>query len=337
MSWDASTITNAAPWATLSGKLQVLVGGAGVANWSYVEQIPAGTGAGQSGSALYAVDVFKCAGTGTNANAAGTDWYFCLEIPVTDGAVVSACMAFEAYDATAGQKTFKRPLAAPTTSIPTGAGYWRDDTYAKYASVTGTNRANLIFTALNTSGFSYWIKLTNNLVQIAVRVSSTQCSIGVHLLDSLTTVTDTVPLASVVGGTLGGGTLASGSVFHALPSVTVAPTATTGWRNQMEPWISIVADGILSNAVSDQDLWTGAKILVARVLCTHAAGRATSKPATLGTVRGLLKTDIMCFPDGGTVQLGDTMTFGGNADWTVIGPAGLYGGGPGMALITRAV
>lgn len=335
MAWDASTITDAAPWAMLSAKLQALVGGAGVANWSYVEQLPAGTGAGQSGAAAYNLDVFKCAGAGTDANAAATDWYFCLEIPVTDGAVVTSCMAFESYDPTAGEKKFKRPLAAPSTTTPTGAGYWRSDTYALYTNVTGMNRPSMAFHALNTTGFSYWIKLTNNGVQIAVRVGTYECSIGVHLLDSLTTVTDAVPLASVVGGAIGGGSLAQGSVYHTLPSVVSAP-GSTGWQNTLQPWISVVSDGILSNITSNQDLWLGAKILLARVLSTHAGGRLTSKPATLGAVRGLMKTDFMCFHDGGTVQLGDTLTFGGDADWTVIGPASSYGSGPAIVLVTRA-
>lgn len=337
MAWGASTITNAAPWAALSSALQALVGGAGVANWSFVEQIPAGTGAGQSGAAAYALDVFKCAGSGTNANAAATDWFFCLEIPVTDGAVTSACMAFEAYDPTAGQKKFKRPVAVTSTTTPTGTGYWLSDTYALYASVTGTNRGNMVFQTLNTTGFSYWIKLTNNLIQIAIRVGSVECSIGVHLLDSLTTVTDAVPLASVVGGTVGSGTLAHGSAYHALPSVVSALSAgTSGWKNQLNPWISVVSDLVLTNATGNQDLWLGSKILISRVLSTHANGRVAAKALTVGAVRGLLKTDIMCFPGGGTVQLGDTVTFNGAADWTVIGPVSAYGGGPSMVLLTQA-
>lgn len=62
MAWDAGTITNAAPWATLSGKLQALCGTTGVENWSYVENVPAGTSQGQSGSASYSLDVFRCRG-----------------------------------------------------------------------------------------------------------------------------------------------------------------------------------------------------------------------------------------------------------------------------------
>src|SRR5215472_4494237 len=50
MAWDTGTITDAAPWAALSTKLKNLVGG---------------TGAGQSGSASYSLDVFRCRGAAT--------------------------------------------------------------------------------------------------------------------------------------------------------------------------------------------------------------------------------------------------------------------------------
>lgn len=66
MAWDAGTITSAAPWAAVSQKLKDLItGGSGVANWSFVENVPAGTGIGQSGSATYSLDVFRCRGATT--------------------------------------------------------------------------------------------------------------------------------------------------------------------------------------------------------------------------------------------------------------------------------
>jgi hypothetical protein len=175
MAWDAGTITSPIPSTELSEKLQALCGGEGVANWSFVETMPAGSiigsvqtlvlsdwGAGDSftitwygettasipyasniasaldaaigalpscsasfltvtrtdvntyvftlsstlggthemmtvngtgctgifqdttpgpdiertGQSAYCVDVFKCAGTGDDANDSGKDWYF---------------------------------------------------------------------------------------------------------------------------------------------------------------------------------------------------------------------------------------------------------------------
>jgi hypothetical protein len=328
MAWDASSIASATPWAALSGKLQALVGGAGVANWSFVEQIPAGIGAGCSGAAAYKVDVFKCAGAGTDANAATTDWFFCLEIPVADGAVASNCMAFESYDPTTGQKKFKRPIAQYAVA-PVGAGYWASDTYAPYASVQYSNRSTMVFTALNTYGFSYWIKLTNNGIQIAMRVSTTECSLGVHLLDSLTIVTDAVPLMSL------GSTWVP--AYHTLPGVTVAPSS-YGWSACLRPWISIVDTGWLSNVTNAQDLWLGGKLLLSRLVALHGAG-AYGSPITKGLVRGLMKVDFMCFRPGGVVSLGDTLSFDGHADWTVITPGYTFGAGgygTSMIIVTRA-
>jgi len=63
MAWDTGTINSATPVAALSTKLKALVGGTGVENWGFVENVPAGTLVGQSGSAAYSLDVFRCRGT----------------------------------------------------------------------------------------------------------------------------------------------------------------------------------------------------------------------------------------------------------------------------------
>lgn len=96
MAWDAGTITSATPWAALSAKIQALVGGSGVANWSYVKNIPAGTSAGQSGSASYSLDLFRCrgatnlynravqvnlSGTTTTSNTDATSYAFTVTLP----------------------------------------------------------------------------------------------------------------------------------------------------------------------------------------------------------------------------------------------------------------
>lgn len=96
MAWDAGTITNAAPWASLSTKLKTLVGGTGVENWSFVENVPAGTGAGQSGSASYSLDVFRCRGAAvlptrmaqinlgnTGSSTDATSYVFTITTPAT--------------------------------------------------------------------------------------------------------------------------------------------------------------------------------------------------------------------------------------------------------------
>lgn len=71
MAWSKDAYTTDTPSADLSDKLKDLCGSSGVKNWSFVENVPAGTGGGQSGSDNYSVDVFKCAGTGDDANSAG--------------------------------------------------------------------------------------------------------------------------------------------------------------------------------------------------------------------------------------------------------------------------
>lgn len=71
MAWSKDAYTTDTPSADLSDKLKDLCGGSGVKNWSFVENVPAGTGDGQSGSNNYSVDVFKCAGTALRRTAGG--------------------------------------------------------------------------------------------------------------------------------------------------------------------------------------------------------------------------------------------------------------------------
>lgn len=291
-----------------------------MANWSYVERIPAGGGAGQSGSASYAVDVFKCAGTGTDANDAATDWYFALEIPATDGAVTTNFKVFEDYDGTA--KQFRRPVAGSTSTAPVSPGtpgYWRSNTLAAYASVTGA----LTFTGLptlNTTGFSYWIKLHNDGVHFATRVGASSASWGASLMDTLISgFTDSCPLMGYSDG---------GAGFSNLPGITDATLAK--WRiENMTAWT--LQEG--SNATNENDIWQGAKGVAARLLCNHETSNTDMR--LVGGMRGLIKSDLLGIRSGGTVELGDTTTIDGNT-WTVIAKGslgGLYSG----HVITRPV
>lgn len=299
MAWDAGTITNAAPWDALAQKLEDLCGDTGVVNWSYVERIPAGTGTNQSGSSTYAVDVFKCAGTGTDANDSGTDWYFALEIPVTDGAVSSGWGVFEDYG---GTKQFRRPAATSTTTAPTGSGFWRTDTLASYAAVTGKLTGS--GPTLNTTGFSYWVKLTRNAVHLATRVGSTSANWGAHLMDSLISAyTDGCPLVALnsIGNTAN---------FTRLPGVTDATLSK--WATEtMDAW----TPGEGSNAVNENDFWQGGKGVASRIACHHENTHADMR--LKGGMRGLIKADFLRIRAGGTVELGDTTTIDGNT-WTVI-------------------
>lgn len=318
MAWDAGTITDAGPWDELAQKLEDLCGDSGVANWSYVERIPAGGSLGQSGSGAFAVDVFKCAGSGTDANDSGTDWYFALEIPTTDGAVSSGFGVFEDYEGSTN-KRFRRPAASATTTAPTGSGFWRTDTLASYSSVTGKLTTTL--PTLNTTGFSYWVKLTRNAVHFATRVGSTSDQWGAHLMDSLVSAyTDACPLIMLPPNGAQGG-------FTRLPGVTDA-TVNKWQTEQMIAWTT--QEG--SNATNENDFWQGGKGVASRIMCNHETQHTDMR--LKGGMRGLIKSDFLGIRTGGTVELGDTTTIDGNT-WTVIAKNnfGSYGG----HVITRPV
>jgi hypothetical protein len=103
MTWDAGTITDAAPWAALSTKIKALCGDAGAENWEFLENVPAGTGIGQSGSASYALDVFVCRGTNSRPNDVG----YVNKLSASDtNAGASTSIVFAGVSALAANKVF---------------------------------------------------------------------------------------------------------------------------------------------------------------------------------------------------------------------------------------
>jgi hypothetical protein len=259
----------------------------------------------------------------TNANDAGKDFYFIIEIPVPDGAVNSSLNSCEDYD---GFELFRRMPPTAISTAPVGLG-WRDNTLTQYASVPGNNRASLIHQALNTTGFNYWIKLTNNGVLIGTRVSATEAANGAQLLDSFVTNAVDLPLINIASVT------AAGNTFSRVPGVLVT-MASTGYGIDTRGWTTPVTDAFTTNAAGAQDLWSSSKIHVGRIFVSHQAGRSAANAIISGYARGLWKTDYLCFVAGGTVQLGDTMTIAGNT-WTVIAK-GTLGTGQNLIIVTRA-
>jgi hypothetical protein len=261
----------------------------------------------------------------TNANDAGKDWYFIIEIPVPDGAVTSVFNCCEDYD---GFELFRRMPPAATNAAPVGLG-WRDNTLTPYATVPGNNRPNLAHQILNTSGFSYWIKLTPNLVTISTRVGAAEAMNGAMLLDSFVTNAPDLPLIVVTAQSI------SGNSFSRLPGVTVT-LASSGFACDTRGWTSPVVDAFTTNAAFAQDLWSSNKIHDGRIMVSHQAGRSAANALTMGFLRGLWKTDFLCFARGGTVLLGDTQVIAGNT-WTVISNSSFnLGTGQPLIILTRA-
>jgi hypothetical protein len=274
----------------------------------------------------------------TDANDAGQDWRFIIEIPTPDGAVTSSFNCCENYN----NKMFRRMPPTASATVPVGSGYWRDDTLIAYATVPGNPRALAAHQALNTTGFSYWIKLTKNGVMIGTRVSSSEATNGAMLLDSVITNATDLPLISVSPGA---SAASNGNSFSRLPGVAVAPgTTITGWQCAAMGWTSPTQEGFTTNAANQQDLWASRKIHDARIFVGHSGGRLAGNSGAndRGYARGLWKTDYRCLVAGGTVQLGDLQAIEGvpTSDpnpWTVI-----YKGFPGstgtqnLVILTRA-
>lgn len=365
MAWDLDSITSDTPGAALSDKIKTLVGSTD--NWSFVENVPAGTGAGESGSADYSVDVFKCAGTGGGANSAGIDFYVAVYRNTTAYLNV---MAFERYSpvASASNKgmcacpigVYKNPATTPdatdyTYDSAAGSPTWRTF-HARYG-LDGTAAANYgvrWYPTLVKTGFSYALKLTKDVLIIALSVGATTYSAYFGLFDSLL-ASDAMPLCCVaMSGSGAYGDMAGVSFintyggFSRLPGVTSARITASGigssnynaiWNAVTRPWLNsdLIAGGNTSGA---NDFWLGGVNLASRIAILQRGKPSTDTwPSSIGCIRGLLKADVLALylP---TPNVWDTTTVGAHDDWTVVCGGSYYylgAGASNYSTITRAV
>lgn len=360
MAWDLDSITSDTPGAALSDKLKTLVGSTD--NWSFVENVPAGTGTGESGSTGYSVDVFKCAG-GAGGNSAGIDFYVGVWRNSSGNYLYVA--TFERYSpiASASNKgmcarpigAYKNPAVVPDATDYTydsadGTPNWRtfDARYSTYGTYWGPTLA--------TTGFSYALKLTKDVLIIALQVGATIYSAYFGLFDSLL-ASDPMPLCCVAlsGGNATGnmiGTTGSTRItyggFSRLPGVTsslmsgsgIASSASNAiWNAVTRPWLDpdLIAGG---NGSGANDFWLGGVNLASRIAILQRSAPGTNTwPSSIGCIRGLLKADVLALylPNP---NVWDTTTVGAQDDWTVIcGGTGYYELGAGLnnySTITRA-
>jgi len=357
MAWDNGSITSDTPGAALSDKLKTLVGSTD--NWSFVENVPAGTGTGESGSTGYSVDVFKCAG-GAGGNSAGIDFYVGVWRYSSGNYLYVA--TFERYSpiASASNKgmcarpigAYKNPAVVPDATdysydSSDGTPTWRTfgARYGTYGMYWGG--ANFL---VNT-GFAYALKLTKDVLIVACQVGATTCSAYFGLFDSLVQ-TDPMPLCCVElsGSSINGAANNTYGGFSRLPGVTAALMAGSGiatsyenaiWNAVTRPWLDrdLLAGGNVSGA---NDLWLGGVNLTSRIaILQRGAPAGNTWPSGVGCIRGLLKEDVLALylP---SPNVWDTTTVGAQSDWTVIvggSSANTYRGAgvTNYSTITRAV
>ena len=362
MAWKTGTITNATPDGALcdiiKGDAALLNSGTpptGIRNWSFVENVPAGTGAGQSGSASYSVDVFKCAGSGNDANDAAVDFY--VGISRGNGTTLLIWVA-ELYKSIAANPSdadrgkCARPTGRynSTVTVPDGTNWTFDETYRTFYARTQSTLSTQVQTTLNTSGFTYAVKFTKSLLLLSTNVGTTNDSWYCGLLDSLTSVTDTMPLVLMSMGTTNSPQCynsATNGAFSRLPGVTSANLASAGysgssgqngvWNTCMYNWTFLKMG---ANAAGYVDKWQGGKAFASRIVVMHRTllPAADTKYQYLGWLRGLIKPEVLTlYSNTGTINFLDTTTIGADADWTVVGKNPANGNlDAGFYIVTRA-
>jgi hypothetical protein len=328
VSYEAGTIVPVANFwvpkttaTTLSARINANIGGAGLENWVFVENIPAGTGAGQSGSANVTFDVYKCKGTGTSANSAGVDFYFALggNTSGTNG-VASGFIIAEDYKsiadfpADADRAKFRRGCPVPVTgTTPDATNFTFSETYQVATSISKVDYTPTMTNAAG--GAAYWMKIDHNFIIITTKIGTSFASYFGGVFDSLISGTDTevMPLCAI--------TSSSGS-FSRLPGVTASAGGATMWGTTATSWNFPTHN--TTETYTTLNRWVGSgKMLVQRIALAHAASAAQ----TYGSLRGLMKPEILGLSSytGITPSPGDTIVIDGNT-WTCISPSSALNG-----------
>ena len=368
MAWSKDAYTTDTPSAALSDKLKDLCGSSGVKNWSFVENVPAGTGGGQSGSNNYSVDVFKCAGTGDDANSAGIDFYVAIHRQVASPHTAFVMRAFELYSPTT-EESNKGMCAAPTGGdnativIPdpttfrfdytSGNPNWRTfearrgnaNAYGSYWSVTLAN-----------NGFTGGWKLTNDYVLFHAYSGTIAMVCFAGLLESSVNGTsDPMPLVmfggngATDGGGMSGVVVANANgAFSRLPGVTSQRLTDSGlsgvannnvWGCHTQAVTSPLLFG--RNTANSNDFWLGNTLPASRITVVHkmllSASSVVTWPSQIGWLRGILPASLLATGVSASSDMYNTTTIGANDDWTVVGPAYSAVIDGYSAIITRAV
>ena len=283
-----------------------------------------------TGSTSFSCDVFKCSGSGTDANDAGFDWYMGI---LRYGAVTASGLQIfiaEEYDSALLKfKKIGHYLAGNSNQLSIGpnkyikAGTTELDAYATVSSQF-SYIAKFVST-INTTGFTYYIVLTNNYLAVSTLVGTTEKFGFLGLFESLvvdnslaTPAIERLPLVLVGNGI---NTSGSDGSFIYLPNVTPADNPFSVFGIIGLPWNRGATLGI-KHTTNYTDLWNN--VPISRIGLFHKATLIN----LYGFTRGALPSEILCMYKG-TVVLGDTLTITDNTlatpvaeEWTVIGQIG---------------
>jgi hypothetical protein len=329
------TSQNTTKWYGVSfsavGTFTLTGGGSPSPTGAFVVTTPAVT---RTNVSNFDIDVFKCAGSGNDANDAAQDFYVIITRDKT-----GAGTGFTITLAQIWSTVYHKPanvISAKAGATSSGfeacdASGWPATSYTagqfiNPAYVAGSN-SQISFWActLNKSGFVYQIKLTKNLVVFSFRVASTDYCFYAGLFDSLVVGTDTYPMC-VVSSQTSTGPAANGAFLNvtALPGAIgtgVSGTFGINCGQAAQMWTNGWTIANINNGTNSFDKLANNGLWVSRCCLNHNVSYTVYY--LWGCVRGLLKSDLLIMPPGGTVNIGDTVYINA-VQWTVMGKLGAY-------------
>lgn len=273
MAYSSGTITSANPAADLYAAIVTAFDAHD--NWDIIENVVISSVNHQ---------VWRNNGTGTGANDFGTNFYIALIYNPTGGTTLDV-KAFESYDSSLDKLV--RPCVPVSSSLTPNAntsfgpetlssGYTLDNTavmvYARLATVT--------------TGFDYYIQVSENRLCVATKFSTTDNAFYAGIFESLLAAgSEPFPLC-VIGTTGQENAIGTDMGVSRHPGKTVA--ASNNFKFQLTNWSAV------SGTAEQNDLMHGAAV-ASRALIRGIDADA----ATYGGPRGLLY-DCVYLPDGTT-------------------------------------
>jgi hypothetical protein len=266
MGYASGTITNANAADLLYTEIETLF--TAHANWDHVETISSG-----------GIEHEIWRNNGAN-NSFGSNFFIAIIYDATGGLTLDI-KCFESWDGT-NDKAIRPCVGATGSRTPNANGSYGNETTGFVITDTTDMAYGRVSTP--TTGYDYFIQVSQDRICVATKFSTTDHAIYAGLYESLL-ASDPFPIC--VGGTNGQENLAAGNFgLSRMPNKTIA--ATNNFQGDIKTWSDT------SGTTEAADLMHGTAV-ASRVLLYNTGNVAS----TYGIIRGLLY-DCCYLPDGAT-------------------------------------
>ena len=294
MGYRTGVITDADPAARMIEQIEAEMTAQGT--WEFVEQVTVS-------AIIYRV--WRCRGTGNNANVFGQPFHVAL---YRSSATAFSVKVFEHWR-TDTKRLIRPTRGNSTASAPNATTFAFGDETNGFTLDTAAGATGNGFSGLVTTGLDYFIQVSRNRVWVGIKQGTSDAAISFGIFETLMVAGDPFPLYSLNTGSL------NGSEF--------SMTDMVGWSRHPNVTTSLSSNfcarawtahgpmvGGVNSTNADRLQGVGA-ILISRCRVeTLGVLQSQHLASAVGWIRGLLY-DTIRLQEVGSSRSGDTITIGG--------------------------